>query len=220
LTVTAGPGYNVQTLFTGIHHLAFIAADLDATVRFWRDLLGLPLSITTGDDGGKHYFFQITETDAVAFFWWPGAQPIVAKPPGVSTLEPRGFDHVAIGVATRADLYAVRDRLVGAGVEVAGPIDHGLTLSIYFTDPNALSVEVAWQRVDVLAPLHLDRAPVPAAISGSRPSPERWPQTRPVAGLPDVARVDPQAAQLVDAEARGLVRQRGRTGEAGGGGRP
>jgi catechol 2,3-dioxygenase-like lactoylglutathione lyase family enzyme len=28
---------------TGIHHLAFVTASLDRTVRYWRDLLGLEL---------------------------------------------------------------------------------------------------------------------------------------------------------------------------------
>jgi catechol 2,3-dioxygenase-like lactoylglutathione lyase family enzyme len=193
-------------MFTGVHHLAFIAQDLDATIRFWRDLLGLPLSVTTGSAGFKHYFFRVSDADAVAFFWWPGATAMAPKAPGLPTSDPRGFDHVAIGVSSKADLYALRDRIVAAGFEVAGPVDHGLALSIYFTDPNGLSVEFTWQRAEVLAPLHLDAEPLDAAREGSAPQPGRWPSTPP-AGLPEVTRVaEAEVALFTQAGARGLLR--------------
>jgi catechol 2,3-dioxygenase-like lactoylglutathione lyase family enzyme len=193
-------------VFTGIHHLAFIAADLEETVRFWRDLLGLPLSITAGDDGFKHYFFAISKTDAVAFFWWPGARAMKKKAPGVPTSEPRGFDHVAIGVAHHDDLTTMRDRLLAAGIAVAGPVDHGLTHSIYFTDPNGLSVELAWQTVEQLQPLHFDASPGAAARAGAKPQPLPAQNDSATGALPDITRVDPQAALLPGAIRAGLVR--------------
>lgn len=195
-------------MFCGIHHLAFIAADLDATIRFWRDLLGLEMFLSAGDDDFKHYFFRLGDHDAVAFFWWPGAAPMEVKRPGVRTALPRGFDHVAIGVRTKGDLLALRDRLIAADVEVTGPVDHGITLSLYLTDPNGLSVELAWQRVELLQPALLDATPVPAAREGSAPQgparPTRWAEAGAAPAVAVAVAADAQLARV--AAARGLLR--------------
>src|SRR5262245_36892322 len=121
--------------FTGVHHLALITNDLDGTIRFYRDLLGLRLGLGMGQGSIKHYVFQLTECDSFAFFEWDGASPATEKRPGVPTASPRSFDHVALGVASKEDLFALRDRLAQAGVGVEGPVDHGFSWSIYFKDP-------------------------------------------------------------------------------------
>jgi catechol 2,3-dioxygenase-like lactoylglutathione lyase family enzyme len=164
--------------FTGVNHLAFITRDLEATIRFYRDLLGLRLGASLGDNTMKHYFFELTKCDSIAFFVWDEATPIVEKRPGVPTRAPRGFDHVALGVASRRDLLAIRDRLDAAGVTVEGPIDHGLGWSIYFKDPNNIDLEVSWNTVELSGPLLADPTPPPAAREGSEPRPEAWPMIR------------------------------------------
>lgn len=162
--------------FTGVSHLAFITRDLDATIRFYRDLLGLPLFAALGQSAGKHYFFRLTERDAIAFFAWDEATPLVEKRPGVPTSAPRGFDHLALGVGSRAELLALTDRLLQAGVRVEGPIDHGLGWSVYFKDPNNIDLEISWDTVELSEPLFADPAPPPAAREGSAPRPDAWPQ--------------------------------------------
>ena len=54
--------------YTGINHLAMVTADMDATIRFWRDLLGMRLVAGLGHPGYRHYFFEITAHDMIAFF--------------------------------------------------------------------------------------------------------------------------------------------------------
>ena len=44
--------------FAGVSHLAFITRELEATIRFYRDLLGLPLVVALGHGATKHYFFR------------------------------------------------------------------------------------------------------------------------------------------------------------------
>ena len=41
--------------FGKIDHLAFITPDLDGTIRFYRDLLGMELTLGIGHDGFRHY---------------------------------------------------------------------------------------------------------------------------------------------------------------------
>ena len=43
--------------FTGINYLAMVIGDMDMTIRFWRDLLGMRLIVGTGRPGYRHYFF-------------------------------------------------------------------------------------------------------------------------------------------------------------------
>ena len=49
--------------------------------------------------------------------------------------------HFAMRVANHADLEAWKERLKSKGVEVEGPIDHGMMQSIYFHDPNGYRLE-------------------------------------------------------------------------------
>lgn len=165
-------------VFTGIDHLAFITRDLEATVRFYRDLLGLRLMLGMADSAMKHYFFELTPRDSIAFFVWDDATPIAEKRPGVPTSAPRGFDHVAVGVASKRDLLSMRNRLDAAGVKVEGPIDHGLGWSIYFKDPNNIDLELTWNSVELSRPLLADPTAPPAAREGSEPKPEVWPAIR------------------------------------------
>ena len=68
--------------FNGINHLAMATGDTDATVRFWRDLLGMRLVAGIGSRGVRHYFLQIDDRDLSAFFEWPGVTPVEPKAHG------------------------------------------------------------------------------------------------------------------------------------------
>jgi len=57
--------------YSGINHLAFATADMDMTIRYWQDLLGMRLVPGIGDHQFKFYFFELSRTDMVAFFEWP-----------------------------------------------------------------------------------------------------------------------------------------------------
>ena len=163
-------------MFNGINHLAFITNDLQKTIRFWRDLLGFPLVAGLGNAEFKHYFFQVTPKDSIAFFAYDQATPMVIKRQGVPTEEPLGFDHVSLGVETQADLFQLKDRLEAAGLDVMGPVDHGFIWSIYFYDPNNIPLEISWQNQEITEPPILsDQAPPPAALEGSAPQPGHWP---------------------------------------------
>ncbi|MFP6689836.1 MAG: VOC family protein, partial [Alphaproteobacteria bacterium] len=50
-----------------INHLAFITGDMEQTIRFYRDLLGMELTHGIGHDGYRHYFLK-TENNYIAFF--------------------------------------------------------------------------------------------------------------------------------------------------------
>ncbi|MCI5193697.1 MAG: VOC family protein [Candidatus Electrothrix sp. AU1_5] len=51
--------------FRGIHHLAMVTADMEATIRFWRDLIGLRLIHGFGEVDFRQYFFEINAQSCV-----------------------------------------------------------------------------------------------------------------------------------------------------------
>ncbi len=162
----------------GINHLAFITDDMTATIRFYRDLLGLKLSAGIGHDGYRHYFFQFPDGEThVAFFEYDGATVMTRKFPGDRTSEPRGFDHVSFTVETRGELYALKDRLEAAGIEVEGAVDHGIFWSIYFYDPhNNIPLEATWQFMQLeRMPAITEDDPLAVAAEGDGPQPGHWP---------------------------------------------
>jgi len=164
--------------FTGVNHLAFVTGDMDKTVRFWRDLLGMRLVATIGEQGFRHYFFELSETDTVAFFEWDGAEPVPEKRHGVAFRGPIAFDHVAFGVESVNELWELKDKLAAAGYEVSGPIDHGFIHSIYAFDPNGIPIEFTYNvpGIDIRrTPVFGDKDPAATAQEGTEPQPDVWP---------------------------------------------
>lgn len=127
--------------YRGVNHLAMITDDMDKTIVFWRDLLGMRMIAATGDGRNKHYFFEISENDAVAFFEWPEAVNPEMKEHGTPTDVPMLFDHVAIGVDDDNELLKLKKILSDAGFWVSKIVDHGFIHSIYSYDPNNIPIE-------------------------------------------------------------------------------
>lgn len=161
----------------GIDHLAFITDDMVKTIRFYRDLLGLKLSTGIGHDGYRHYFFQFPDgVTHIAFFEYEGASVMNRKFPGNRTTLPLGFDHVAFTVDSKEALFALKDKLEAAGIEVEGAIDHGLFWSIYFYDANNIPLEASWWFMDVLqTPAMSEDDPLDIVDEGSAPQAGYWP---------------------------------------------
>ncbi len=56
------------------------------------------------------------------------------------------MQHLAFNVDTLEELYELRDAIRSRGIQVKGPIDHGLCHSIYFAGLEGLSLEIACGR--------------------------------------------------------------------------
>lgn len=164
--------------YNGINHLAMVTGDMDATIRFWRDLLGMRLVAGLGSPGYRHYFFQVSDRDLVAFFEWTGAEAVPEKEHGRAVPGPIAFDHVSFGVETEDELWELKDRLNAAGLWVSEVIDHGFIHSIYSFDPNGIPIEFSCNvpEVDIRKdPVMADRAPSVVTQEGSEPQVRFWP---------------------------------------------
>jgi catechol 2,3-dioxygenase-like lactoylglutathione lyase family enzyme len=152
--------------FRGINHLALVCSDMERTVDFYTNVLGMPLvkTIELPAGMGQHFFFDCGGGDCLAFFWFPDAPDGV---PGVSAPAARpdqgsltsaigSMNHVAFSVPPE-QIDAYRDRLLAAGVDCTEVANHddsewGITdkfhpgvfvRSVYFQDPDGILLEFA-----------------------------------------------------------------------------
>jgi catechol 2,3-dioxygenase-like lactoylglutathione lyase family enzyme len=149
--------------YGGINHLALTCSDMNRTITFYRDVLGMPLVKTIELPGGrgKHYFFDVGGGDCIAFFEFPkGPAAVDQKTLNKMAATPGMMNHVAFDVSNeRLDAY--RQRLVERGIEVTEVVNHDDTpkgvsptvnestflRSIYFRDPDGMQLEfTAWTR--------------------------------------------------------------------------
>ena len=164
--------------YLGINHLALVCEDMDRTVDFYVNVLGMPLTktIELPDGRGKHYFFDCGGGDQLAFFWFPnGPAAVEAKEYRRITATPGTMNHVAFNVAPdKIDAY--RQKLAERGIEVTEVVNHDdsesgasddispstFVRSIYFHDPDGTQLEfAAWAR-----PLTDDDVNYPIADAG------------------------------------------------------
>ena len=167
--------------FNGVNHLAMATGDMDKTIRFWRDMLGMRLVTGLGKPGYRHYFFEISENDLIAFFEWQGVKPVKEKDHGEPVTGPFIFDHVSFGLETEESLWELKDKLSAAGFEVSDVIDHGFIHSIYAFDPNGIPIEFSHnvEGINIRKKPHMgDLSPSAVTKEGAEPRFNQWPAVK------------------------------------------
>jgi glyoxylase I family protein len=127
-----------------IHHHAYACWDSEETRHFYEDILGMPLIATLvledplRTDGSTycHTFFEIADGSVLAFF------------EHTSLFHPKDFTarsgfhrNVALEVEGDAMVRQFKRKLDAAGVKNV-LMDHGVSLSLRFNDPNGLILEL------------------------------------------------------------------------------
>jgi catechol 2,3-dioxygenase-like lactoylglutathione lyase family enzyme len=130
-----------------LHHNAYVSKDLEATRKFYEDVIGLPLVATwceTDELFGAertycHCFFGIGDGGALAFFQF-------ATPEDQALFGPKmpesPFHHIALNVDAETQ-KGIESRLKAAGYTAPQSyvLEHGYCRSVYVVDPNGLTVE-------------------------------------------------------------------------------
>ena len=122
----------------GLHHVTAICSDLDRTIAFYRDTLGLGIvndGYSPDDPGARHVWFGTEEGTFVSFLHYP------ELPQGVDGVG--SVHHFALRIDSAAELHAWRDYLHGRGCNVTQVLDRGAFHSIYVRDPDGHVVEIA-----------------------------------------------------------------------------
>ncbi len=194
---------------TGIHHLAFMAGDIKKHIAFFSEVMGCPLVALFdmhGVPGGLHAFLRMNDHSYFSIVQLPEVDKIPVQlgvthaGNGALPCAPGTLQHLAFRADTDEELLALRDRIRGHGVNVIGPIDHGMCRSIYFAGPDRMTLEVAcssqaidparWIDPAVLAKAGISaeeaarfKAPVP--YDGPSPAPQpAYDETKPHMAYP------------------------------------
>lgn len=136
----------------GYHHLAFAARDMQATHRFYSEIMGFELvkavAAPTDRPGGwaKHLFYAVssdaTGPSSMIAFWELHDERMEGNDTAIST--GLGFaswvNHVAFAATDLDDIERRKQAWLDRGVDVM-EIDHGFCVSIYTMDPNGILVE-------------------------------------------------------------------------------
>jgi catechol 2,3-dioxygenase len=115
-------------------HVHLKVADLERALGFYRDVLGFELTQRFGSSaaflsaGGYHHHIGLNTWESLG-----GSPP----PPGTT-----GLYHTAIVYPTRAALAAALRRVLAAEIPLQGAADHGVSESVYLSDPDDNGVEL------------------------------------------------------------------------------
>jgi catechol 2,3-dioxygenase-like lactoylglutathione lyase family enzyme len=130
----------MQAPSLGLDHAVVPVRDATASHHFYAAVLGLPLvDALSGDDwNGRPWLMMI-------YGLGDGRQLVLVAFRGAAPVRdrklPREARHIAMSVATRAELTRWKRRLAARGVD-HWEEDHGAQRSIYFADPDGLILEI------------------------------------------------------------------------------
>ncbi|MCB2099155.1 MAG: VOC family protein [Parvularculaceae bacterium] len=131
-----------------LHHTAYVTKDMEATRKFYEEIIGLPLVSTFCESDelfGKmrtymHCFFALSDDSALAFFQFadPGDQAEFGPKMPASP-----FHHVALNVDADTQ-KAIEKRIAAAGYKEPDTyvLEHGYCRSVYVVDPNGMIIEL------------------------------------------------------------------------------
>jgi len=123
---------------TRIGHVHLKVADIERSLKFYRDLLGFEVQQFYGESavfisaGGYHHHIGLNT-------WYSKNAPAAPK-------NSTGLFHTAILYPTKKDLAVVLKRLIVSKYPLTGASDHGVSLALYMDDPDGNGVELYWDR--------------------------------------------------------------------------
>jgi len=140
---------------TRLHHTAYVSRDLEATRKFYEEVIGLPLLATWCEKdmlfGAErtycHLFFGLGDGGALAFFQFAEASDQEQFGPKMPFTP---FHHIALRVDQEVQA-GIEQRLKEAGYKEPQSfvLEHGYCRSVYVTDPNGMIVEFTLDHPEV-----------------------------------------------------------------------
>jgi len=113
----------------GVGHVALSSRNPAVLADFYRDVLGFQVVPTETSDLGENVFLSSRPAEVSVNL------ALFANP---------AFQHTAFEVRSLSDLRAFHQRVLDRNVPVKLALNHGVSLSFYFDDPEGHLIEVYW----------------------------------------------------------------------------
>lgn len=119
---------------TRIGHVHLKVSDLERSIAFYRDVIGLEVMQQYGPQaaflsaGGYHHHIGLNTWDSLG-----GPRP---------ARNAVGLYHTAFLYPDRVALARAFRRAVEVGVQIEGAADHGVSEAVYFSDPDGNGIEL------------------------------------------------------------------------------
>jgi catechol 2,3-dioxygenase len=123
---------------TRIGHVHLKVADLERSLKFYKDLLGFEVM--------QKYGSQAVFISAGGYHHHIGLNTWHSKGAGPAPVHSAGLYHIAILYPTRKDLAVIFKRLMDENYPLSGASDHGVSEAIYLNDPDGNGVELYWDK--------------------------------------------------------------------------
>ncbi|WP_417482971.1 VOC family protein [Maricaulis sp.] len=129
-----------------IHHVAYRCKDARETMEFYKRVLNMDFVLaiaedqvpsTKAPDPYMHIFMDAGMGNVLAFFELPNSPEM-----GRDERTPEWVQHIAFEVENMDALEAAKAHIEAEGLDVLGPVNHGIFKSIYFFDPNGHRLEL------------------------------------------------------------------------------
>ncbi|HJQ28102.1 MAG TPA: VOC family protein [Rubrobacter sp.] len=148
-----GAAENTRSKWQGFHHVAVVTADLDATLRFYVDVLGMEageiMRIDARGGGARHCFVRPGGTESLGLHFFHAPDAVADQEANIEEkfgLRSVGPHHIAFALPDEAAGMELRERLEKSGVEMTPVGDTGPLRNTHFLDNNGLLLEAAWPK--------------------------------------------------------------------------
>jgi glyoxylase I family protein len=125
----------------GLHHITLLCADVERSLGFYRNVLGMRLvkqTVNEDDRGARHLFFGDEEGR-------PGTLVTCLEYPDLDegAVGRGSTHHFALAVESEEELAAWQSYLTERGIPTTEVLDRTYFKSIYLRDPDGHIVEIA-----------------------------------------------------------------------------
>ena len=128
----------------GISHFGLSVADLDASIRFYTEVLGLNAS----ERREKDAFFRVGTDDVLALIQYPGGVDkfdVDMRP----NRKGKAFTHFGLTAESVESVFMFQEKLKASGVEIVKEAyERWDGASVYFLDPNGYTLEFIYYTPD------------------------------------------------------------------------
>jgi catechol 2,3-dioxygenase-like lactoylglutathione lyase family enzyme len=151
MTEKADTASTIAPPWRGFHHIALATPDLDATIAFYTEVLGMEITMLfpATDRNGRHCFIKPGTSEAWGLHVFEQADAqIFPYPEGMQRFAfiPGALQHIAFALPDLAAAHALRERLAAFGIPTTEIGDLGQVQNMLFRDHNGMLLEATWPK--------------------------------------------------------------------------